>query len=79
MATRREMKREKTFGDYQSFLKIGSSSFIGIGGTPAESRRLAIEAANLKTNSYIFSLMADRLNMITEPAEKAWSTKNGND
>jgi len=73
MTTHREIKRSAQFGDYQSFLKIGSRSFIGIGGTPAESRRLAIEAAELKLETEIALL--EPLNMITEPTEKAWSTK----
>lgn len=77
MTTQREIKRAATFGDYQSMLTIGKRSFLGIGGTPAESRRLAIEAAELKLETEIH-LLRDVV-MITEPTEKAWSTKHGND
>jgi len=76
MTTQREIKRAAQFGDYQSFLKIGSRSFIGIGGTPAESRRLAIEAAELKLETKVSDIAKYvDIKMITEPTEKAWSTK----
>jgi len=51
------------FGEFQSVLRVGNRSFLGIGETPAESRKMAIEAADLK--------LSDRLplgtySMVTE-------------
>ena len=53
----------RMFGEFQSVLRVGNRSFLGIGETPAESRKMAIEAADLK--------LADRLplgtyHMVTE-------------
>lgn len=68
MTTQREIKRAATFGDYQSMLTVGNRSFLGIGGTPAESVRLAIEAAEIKLETKIDSLGGAVL--ITEPTRK---------
>jgi len=66
--TKTEAKRAATFGNYQSMLSIGNKSFLGIGGTPAESRQLAIEAAELRLETKIELL--GLVCMITEPTKK---------
>jgi len=59
---------QTSLGDYQTILRVGRRTFIGVGHTPAESRRNAIAAFDEKTGTCIGSLMADRLTMVTERA-----------
>jgi len=63
-------RRIQMIGDYQSFFKVGNRAFIGIGETPQESRKLAIEAADIKSGSSVFSLISRRLSIKTERTKK---------
>lgn len=59
---------QTSLGDYQTILRVGRKTFIGVGHTPAESRKNAVDAYDEKTGTCIGSIMADRLVMVTERA-----------
>lgn len=59
------------FGDYTTTIRCGDKSYIGVGHTPDESRRMAIEAANLGTGTLVFSFLPERIYLETECNERS--------
>lgn len=59
---------QTSLGDYQTTIRVGRKTYLGVGHTPAESRRNAIDAANIGTGTNVFEFLGDRIAMTTERA-----------